>query len=239
MHAREQKLELPSRPPAVELPSRPPAVELVTAATSEPGRQGTAVIVAEGPDRSWMVEDRGQQLQARRAASCLLEPAVGDRVWLVVEGERCYVLAVLERNADAPATLRVDGDAKLRVDGRLEVHAVDDLQLRSDRQVGIAGDEFQVQARVGRVFVRECTAVLRSLLTHATHSTLVAKLVETLADRVSTSSKTSCRNVTEIDQLHAGIIDHQAVEAARIAADKVIINGGEIAKVEAGQIHLG
>lgn len=229
MQAREQKLELVSAP------------------TPEPGCQGTAVIVTEGadsketkgPGRSWIIEHRGQQRPAQAAASCLLEPAVGDRVWIVVEGERCYVLAVLERSADAPATLRVDGDAVLRVDGRLEIHAADDLQLRSDSQVGIAGDEFQVQARVGRVFVRECTAVLRSLLTHATNSTIVAKLVETLADRVSTSSKTSCRNVTEIDQLHAGIIDHQAVEAAQIAADKVLINGGEIAKVEADQIHFG
>jgi hypothetical protein len=221
MHAREQKLELVSTP------------------TPEPGRQGTAVIVGAGSDGSWMVEDRGQQLQVRRAASCLLEPAVGDRVWIVVEGEHAYVLAVLERSADAPATLRVDGDAVLRVKGRLDVHADDDLQLRSDRQVGIAGDELQVRARVGKIFVRECTAVLRSLLTHATSSTMVAKLVETLADRVSTSSKTSYRNVAEIDQLEAGIIDHRAVEAARIAADKVIINGGEIAKVEAGQIHLG
>jgi hypothetical protein len=221
MHALEQKLELVSAP------------------TIEPGRQGTAVIVSEGPDRTWIVEDRGQQLRTRRAASCLLEPAVGDRVWIVAEDGRCYVLAVLERMTDAPATLRVDGDAVLRVAGRLDVHTDDDLQLRSDRQLGITGDELQVQARVGRVFVRECTAVLRSLLTHATSSTLVAKLVETLADRVSTSSKTSYRNVSEIDQLHAGTIDHQAVESARIAADKVIINGGEIAKVEAGQIHLG
>lgn len=225
MHAREQKLELVSVP------------------TSEPARQGTAVIVGKAPDHTWLVdwlvEDRGQQLEARRAASCLLEPAIGDRVWIVVEGQRCYVVAVLERSTDAPATLRLDGDAVLQVDGRLEIHANDDLQLRSDRQVGIAGDELQVQARVGKIFVRECTAVLRSLLTHATSSTMVATVIETLADRLSTSSKTSYRNVTELDQLHAGIIDHQAVEAARIAANKVIINGGEIAKVEAGQIHLG
>ena len=70
-------------------------------------------------------------------------------------------------------------------------------------------------------------------------STMVAKLVETIAERVSTSSKTSSRTVTELDQLHAGIIDHQAAEAVHLAADKVLINGGEIAKVEAGQIHLG
>lgn len=226
MHALEQKLEL------------------VSASTPRPDRQGTAMIVAdgpgsEGPGRTWMIEDRRQRFEARRATSCLIEPEIGDRVWIVVEDERCYVVAVLERSDDASATLRLDGDAVLRVDGRLEVHTHDDLQLRSDRQVGIVGDQLQVQARVGKVFVRECTAVLRSLLTHATTSTMVAKLVETLADRVSTSSKTSYRNVTEIDQLHAGIIDHQAVEAAQIAADKVLINGGEIAKVEAGQIHLG
>ena len=226
MHAREQKLELAS------------------ALTFDLVRQGTAVIVARaaesnGPTRCWIVEDRGQQIQARRGASCLLEPVVGDRVWIVVEGELCYILAVLERSADTPAVLQFDGDVALRVDGRLELHAADDLQLRSDRQVGVTGDELQVQARVGRVFVRECTAVLRSLVTHVASSTLVAKLVETLADRVSTSSKTSYRNVAEIDQLHAGVIDHMAVEVAQVAANKIIINGGEIAKVEAGQIHLG
>src|SRR5262245_47784130 len=101
MHAREQKLELVSAP------------------TPEPGRQGTAVVVGESTDRSWIVEDRGQQIQARRAASCLLEPALGDRVWIVVEGERCWVLGVLERSLDVQATLRVEGDAVLRVDGKL------------------------------------------------------------------------------------------------------------------------
>lgn len=222
MHAREPKLEVVS-----------------DESSREPGHQGTAVVVAEGPARAWLVDDRGRQREARRAASCLLEPAVGDRVWIVSEGERCYVLAVLERSSEAPATLRFEGDAALRVEGRFDLEAGDDLQLRSEAQVGIAGDQLQVQAREGRVFVRECKAVLRSLLTHASKSTTVAKLVETLADRVSTSSKTSSRTVTELDQLRAGLIDHQAEELAQIAADKVLVNGGEITKVEAGQIHIG
>lgn len=212
MHAREQKLELVSAP------------------TPQPPGQGMAVIAAVA-ERGFVVDHQGRQLHARRAASCLLEPGVGDRVWIVVEGEHGYVLAVLERAGEGPSTLRVEGDAALRVEGRLELHARDELSLR--------GDELQVQARAGRVFIQDCKAVLRSLLTHAESSTLVGKLVETLAERVSTSSKTSTRTVTEIDQLHAGIIDHQAAEAAHIAADKVVINGGEIAKVEAGQIHLG
>ena len=223
MHATQQKLEL------------------VSTDAPAPGHQGIAVVVAraEGEVRTWEVEDRGQRRAARRAASCLLEPEVGDQVWIVVEGARCYVVSVLERRAEGPATLRVDADAALRVDGRLEIHAADDLQLRSDRQVGVAGDEIEVQARAGRVFVRECKAVLQSLLTHATSSTLVAKVAETLAERISTSSKTSVHNVSEIDQLRAGVIDHRAAEVAQLAGDKVLVNGGEIAKVEAGQIHLG
>ncbi|NVB42446.1 DUF3540 domain-containing protein [Pseudenhygromyxa sp. WMMC2535] len=227
MQAREQDIELVSTP----------------FSTNPRGHQGTALILGQADQAeggAWLVEDAGQPRAAKRAASCLLEPAVGDQVWIVVEGERCYVLAVLERAAEqTPASLRIEGDAALHVEGRLEIHAADDLQLRSAAEVGVAGEALQVQARTGRVFVGECKAVLRSLVTHATRSTLVSKLVETLADRVQTSSKTSARTVVEIDELHAGVIDHRASELAQLAGDKVIVNGGEIAKVEAGQIHLG
>jgi len=53
---------------------------------------------------------------ARRAASCLLEPCVGDRVALLSSprGE-CWVIAVLERAEPASvAALSVDGDLALR-----------------------------------------------------------------------------------------------------------------------------
>ncbi|PRP95517.1 hypothetical protein ENSA5_38700 [Enhygromyxa salina] len=213
-------------------------LEIVSDPIPEPARQGTAIIRAGGP--SFVLDDEGRRFEARRAASCLLEPELGDEVWFVEQGARCYVLGVLERASEAgAATLSIEGDAALRVGGELSVDASAGLELRSDEQVGISGDEVRVQARLGRVVFDECTAVLRSMLAHVTNFSFVAKVIETLTERLTLASKTSFRSVAEVDQIQAGVIDYRAKEAAHIAADKALINGGKLAKVEAGQIHLG
>ena len=218
-------------------------LEVVTRASPSPARQGTATIAAERPSGqppSWLLDQGDRQLVARRAASCLLEPEPGDRVWFVSEGDQCFVLAVLERGRHSqPATLRVEGDAALRVSGQLQVDTGAGLELRSKEQVGVTSDELRVQARLGRVVFAECTAVLRSLFAHVSNSTFVAKVIETIADRLTQSSKTSLRSVAEVDRVQAGTIDHRAKEATHLAGGKVLVNGGELAKVEAGQIHLG
>ncbi|KIG17322.1 hypothetical protein DB30_03379 [Enhygromyxa salina] len=216
-------------------------LELVTNTTPAPGRQGTAITVGRsGSGGSWTLEADGRQFEAKRAASCLLEPEIGDEVWFVAQGERSFVLAVLERaEAAGVATLSVNGDAALRVNGQLDVHASAGVELRSDAQVGITGAEVRVQAKLARMVFDEGTAVLRSMFSHVTNSTFVGKVIETVADRVVQSSKTSLRTVAELDQVQAGVIDYRASDAAHVAADQVLINGGQIAKVEAGQIHLG
>jgi hypothetical protein len=215
MHARELEVVTPAHSTAA-----PQAPE---------GRQGIGVVeavsAADG-GRTWAITVGELQLHASRAASCLLEPAVGDRVWFVAEAETCFVLAVLERaQPETPACINVDASAG--------------LELHSDHHIGIRSDELRVQARTARMVLTECTAVLRSLVTHVTTSTFVAKVIETISDRFTQASKTSYRSVAETDQLQAGIIDHRGQEATHIAGAKLLLNGGEIAKVEAGQIHLG
>lgn len=242
MHVRELDLGLgdpePAAAPAIPTQTQTQTPRLVGAATSELPRQGTAVVRCGGP--AWILHDGERDLQAERAASCLLEPEPGDRVWFVAEADSCFVIAVLARAQPAgPAQLSIDGDASLRIGGQLAVHAGAGLELRSDAQVGITGDELRVQARLGRVVFDECTAVLRTLFAHVTNSTFVATVIETLSDRLTQSTRTSFRSVAEIDQVQAGTIDYRAQDTAHIAADKTLINGGQIAKVEAGQIHLG
>jgi hypothetical protein len=192
-----------------------------------------AIVTNEQPEAGFVLDDGDRCFPARRAAGCLLEPAAGDRVWFVSEGQSCFIIAVLERADDAAV-------AKLGVErGRLLVEATDGLELRSAAEIAITSDDLRVQSRRARMVFAELSAVVRSLFTHATRSTFVAKVIETITDRLTQSSKTSLRCVAEIDQLQAGTIDHRAKEATHLAGGKVLINGGEIAKVEAGQIHLG
>ena len=121
----------------------------------------------------------------------------------------------------------------------MTIHASEGLELHSDKQLVLRGDEVQVRGRLAQIVFDECSMVLRSLFTHATKATFVGKLIETLADRISTHSKTSHRTVDEIDQLEAGTIHYRASESAQIGAEHTLITGGEMVKVEGGQIHLG
>ncbi|MCA9684014.1 MAG: DUF3540 domain-containing protein [Myxococcales bacterium] len=206
---------------------------------SQPGAasQGTATVVAL-EDGRWSLTRDGQRFDAGRAASCLLAPALGDKVWFVAEGDSAYVLAVLERAGEGPATLHIDGDAELRAEGRLTVSGTE-LELRGEQQLGLQADELRVRGRLGKLLLDEGSMVLRSLFTHVGKSTFVAKVIERFSERFSSHSKTSLRSVDEIDQVQAGNIDYRAEEAMQVTARHAMIKGGELVKVDGGQIHLG
>jgi hypothetical protein len=216
-------------------------LELVRAPVSPKPAQGTATVTAhDGQGFGLNLGAETEPVTAQRAASCLLAPAVGDRVWFVAEGSRCHIIAVLDRaEPSAIATLGIEGDAHLQVGGKLTIDAQTGLELRSAAKLALTSDELRVRARLGRVLFDECSAVLRSLFTHVTTATFVAKLFESLTERFTQHSKTSYRSVEEVDQLQAGNIDYHAKSTAHIGATHALVKGGELVKVDGGQIHLG
>lgn len=220
-------------------------LQLVADSSSPGARQGFATVVEVRADGLTLTaagegEDEGASLEARRAASCLLAPALGDEVWFAAQAGRCYVLAVVERGApDTAARLQIPGDAVLEAGGELSLEAPAGLALRTRGRLETTSDELQVQARLGRLLLDEANMVLRTLFSHVTNSTLVCKVRELLTERLSIHSKTSFRSVEQVDQLEAHTIDYKAEAAAHIRAEQAIVHGGELAKVDAGQIHIG
>src|SRR5690606_25866427 len=92
------------------------------------------------------VKAGGGHFEARRGASCLREPALGDLVELsLVEGGDCYVTAVLEAKAGAATRIAVDGDLELAATGRVGLSSPERLDLTT---------EGEVQVTAGRVGVR-------------------------------------------------------------------------------------
>src|SRR5579871_1396441 len=100
------------------------------------GEHGTVTRTGDG----WIeVASEGGVLRARRAASCLLAPAVGDEVLVAIVARRpAYVLAVLERAPGARNDLDLAGDTTLRVaGGRLSLSA-DGLDLLSSADANVS-----------------------------------------------------------------------------------------------------
>jgi hypothetical protein len=202
--------------------------------------QAIATVVEEEP-KGWWLDDGRQRRLARRAASCLLAPAVGDRVWAVGEpAGSVYVIAVLERaRPAAPATLAFEGDVAVTAGGHMTFVASEGLDLATPGGLGMSADELHLQARRGRVALQDLSVVARSVFASLARVTHVGEALELLVDRVTQRSKHSVRAIEGLDHTQAQTIDYRAQGTAQIQAEHALINGKELVKLDGGQIHLG
>jgi hypothetical protein len=166
---------------------------------------------------------QGEELIARRAVSCLVEPEPGDVVLVGGPGTQPYVLAVLERPTGAALRLAAAGDVTLAAGGRL----------------ALQGDEVQVKARAVSVFAGMLSVGGGRILATVAKAKLVANLVETMADRLMSRATRSHRFVEESEHLRARHVDYRAEKHLHMQADAATVQGGVLVKVDAGQIHLG
>jgi hypothetical protein len=172
---------------------------------------------------------------AKRAASCLLDPAVGDRVLLAVEeGGDAFVLAVLEQKAPGTATVSVEGDLTLRaVGGRVSIAAQEGFEVASAAAARILAKAVEVSALESL-----------SLLGGAVRAELgkvkvVASAIEGFFDRVRQHTKYSHRTVEELDQVNARHLDYAAEESAHLRGENTLVTADHLVKVNGEQVHVG
>jgi Protein of unknown function (DUF3540) len=199
------------------------------------------VVEHEAATQSLWIDDGRSRRRAVRAVSCLLAPAVGDRVWVVGEpAGSLYVIAVLERaDPQAPATLTFAGDVAVTAGGRMTLAARAGLDLATPAALSVGADELDVQARRGRVALQQLCVVARSVFASLTRVTRVGEVLELLVDRVTQRSKHSVRAIEGLDHTQAQTIDYRAHGTAQIQAEHALVNGKELVKLDGGQIHLG
>jgi hypothetical protein len=193
-------------------------------------QQGVARVL-EPHAEGWLIALGEWRVPAKRAASCLLEPGQGDRVWAVAQNGEVFVIAVLER-ADPSVTT-------LRVDGRMRLSATEGIELQTPAKLELRADELEVGAREGRVVLERCAVLATSLLAHLRKSTVVGQALETLVERVTQHSKTSYRSITELDHVHASTLDYRADGSASVHGKQTLVTAEELVKVDGGQVHLG
>ena len=182
----------------------------------------------------FVVESDTEVLEARRATSCLLEPIPGDLVLVaVVEGQSFgYVLAVLERGSDAPATLVSEGDLNIRLKKGV-------LGVVAPEAVRVASGAFEVHAAEGQVAIGHLSFLTRILRGDLGKAKLIAETVDSVVERVLQKVKRSYRFVEECDHVRADQIDYMAKKTARLHGETTLLSAEQLAKVEADQIHLG
>lgn len=184
--------------------------------------------------------DRGE-LRARRAMSCLLDPALGDRVLVaVVEDGSAFVLAVLERQDDGAAAVTMDRDLAFRLpSGRFDVVAKDGVGLVSTGEVSVVAGGVEVKAVDGRLSIDRITALGRHLLAEVANVKVVAGAIDSVLDRFTQRVKRSHRIVEEMDQVRAERIDYSAEKSMHLYAENALVTAEELVKLDGENVHLG
>jgi hypothetical protein len=191
-----------------------------------------ATVVAQSADGTFLAEHAGHRISCRRAASCLLQPEIGDQVLIFNTGNGSrYLLAVLERASLGTAHLNCTGDVLLSSSGSLRLAASQDIALDSCG-FALRADDAQVtleRLRFSGVLWQGAVSSLR----------LVGHACETIMDRITQLTKVSLRRVEQIDQLRAGQIDYEGSSRVRIRSKYTAITATHVLKVKGRQVHIG
>lgn len=206
----------------------------------------TAPPIEDAVDASWCVgvvracdEDGFEvhcgalQARAKRAASCLLEPAPGDSVaCLRVAPHALWVLAVLHRAAVAqPQVLRFSGDTRIEVEeGQLELQAP---------RVALSGRQLQFSAHEAKMAVDSAELVGRHLRVTGSVLKLVGSVLSSVMDRVNHYSRHYLRTTDGIDRVAATHVECEARQLLRLSGEHALVNGEKLVKARGGQIHFG
>ncbi len=177
---------------------------------------------------------------ARRAASCLRVPQLGDVVLLALcDGGGCYLLSVLEA-ASETTELSFDGNVEVRAgSGSLSLSARDAVLIATPGEVSLAGGRFDLNAIDASVVVHSLEYLGRAARFELERIKGVVGSIETIAERYLQIAKRSYRTVAGTDELRAKEIDYAAEELVTVRAKNTVVTAEQLLKVDAEQIHLG
>jgi len=180
------------------------------------------------------------RIHARRAASCLLVPEVGDRVLCAVESRGdAFVLAVLERKEAGRATVELPERTLVRAAERLSLAANEGVDIVGGGEVRISSAAVEVTSLRTRLASRALEVVGDAVGAELGRVKFVAKSIDGMMERLSQRIKRSFRVVEETDQVKARHIDYAAETVAHFRGEHTVVTAKDLVKVNGEQIHVG
>ena len=164
---------------------------------------------------------QAQPCEARRAASCLVEPEVGDTVLFARGDDGHWIVAVLVAAGQR------------------------DLQLRAPT-LHAQADQLHLSAQTLRTRSQDWRAVHTQVHLAANHVSGQVAVLDWLSDRVSafvnllvSRSRNSLREVSEIDSLRCGNYDLRVDETLAMSTKTGVMSAQALMKIDGTQVHIG
>jgi hypothetical protein len=182
-----------------------------------------------------------QRLHAKQAASCLVRPDRDDRVLLATQdGERSYILAILDQADASSSELELQGDTTIRSSsGRLRIAAVEGVDIVSQKDVSVTSKGFNLRAAGASLLVDTLEHFGNRVFTDVHELRAKVAALDTVAGRISQRAQRVYRTVEDLEHLRVGQLDISAKKNLRMHAENALLTALSLVKVDGEQIHMG
>lgn len=203
--------------------------------------QRLGLVVERLPEGLFRVECEDGTWQCRRAASCLLQPELGDTVLIAgPDRYRVYLIAVVEQADSTQARIQTSGDLSFATpNGGVRIESAGTIRLQGAADVELQGRRFALTADEADCKVGTLRWLGSAAEVMASNIRVVGRLCESVMDRLVHISRSSFRMVEQTEQLRCGQLDYEANDLARIHATQTVVTARAVVKVDGQQIHMG
>lgn len=183
----------------------------------------------------------GGEVEARVAASCLVQPCPGDQVALLCAAGPAvqYIWAVLERPDRGPVSIAAPEGLSISAPAGAVVISAERVELLSRRRLGMTAPDVEVGAgalRLGFTDLR-ATGAEANLCIDAVK--LVGKTVTMVLERMLARLRRNYRVVEEIEQMSGRQLDYKLSANFSVRGKNNLITAEELVKLDGKQLHLG
>ena len=190
-------------------------------------------LIMESGGGGFTVDTDPGRFQARRAASCLLEPAVGDRVLLSLSDRECFILAILTREAGDREEVR------LTVPGDLTVAAPNgSVRIASGRETSLTSEKISLKAVEGQASFKTFSLISKIFSGQFERVKAAGRTVDNFFEKVVSRFYSNYRYVEEHEEVQAGSMRHLVDGTLTIQTENTVHTAEEHIKLDAEQIHL-
>jgi hypothetical protein len=173
--------------------------------------QAYAKVVSQA-DTFYSVEIESGLYRVRRAVSCVVQPEVNDLVLVSLSSlGGGYILAVLEREQGAKATLSFDADVDIKTDeGSLSIASKQGIDLASPQEINLVSSSLGISSSKGEINIGRLSFLGNFFEGSLETVKLLARAFDSITDRFFRRTKRSYRFVEDTDQVKTGSINYIA-----------------------------
>jgi hypothetical protein len=192
-------------------------------------------------DSFYSVETDSGLYRVMRAVSCVVQPEVNDLVLVSLSSlGGGYILAVLEREQGAKATLSFDSDVDIRTsDGSLSIASKQGIDLASSEDINLIASRLGIASSEGEVNISRLT-FLGSFFEGSMETVKVlARTFDAITERFFSRTKRSYRFIEDTDQVKTGSLNYVADKSLMLKGTFSQMTAKEDVHIDGERINIG